>query len=152
MNQYPLNPVDFYEDFLSFLRGIEKYGDKPAITTYTSEKEAVTRSYRQLTEDVYALAAAMREKGWQGWHVALAGENSYQWVVAFFASAVLNCPVVLVDIEQSVETIAQMLETADSQVAFASSSAAELFAQEADMPKLPWWPLAANMAFLSQAC
>ena len=28
MNQYPLNPVDFYEDFLSFLRGIEKYGDK----------------------------------------------------------------------------------------------------------------------------
>lgn len=69
MNQYPLNPVDFYEDFLSFLRGIEKYGDKPAITTYTSEKEAVTRSYRQLTEDVYALAAAMREKGWQGWHV-----------------------------------------------------------------------------------
>ena len=60
MNQYPLNPVDFYEDFLSFLRGIEKYGDKPAITTYTSEKEAVTRSYRQLTEDVYALAAAMR--------------------------------------------------------------------------------------------
>ena len=23
MNQYPLNPVDFYEDFLSFLRGIE---------------------------------------------------------------------------------------------------------------------------------
>ena len=137
MNQYPLNPVDFYEDFLSFLRGIEKYGDKPAITTYTSEKEAVTRSYRQLTEDVYALAAAMREKGWQGWHVALAGENSYQWVVAFFASAVLNCPVVLVDIEQSVETIAQMLETADSQVAFASASAAELFAQEADMPKLP---------------
>lgn len=137
MNQYPLNPVDFYEDFLSFLRGIEKYGDKPAITTYTSEKEAVTRSYRQLTEDVYALAAAMREKGWQGCHVALAGENSYQWVVAFFASAVLNCPVVLVDIEQSVETIAQMLETADSQVAFASDSAAELFAQEADMPKLP---------------
>ncbi|MFQ9845910.1 MAG: AMP-binding protein [[Clostridium] leptum] len=116
---------------------MEKYGDKPAITTYTSEKEAVTRSYRQLTEDVYALAAAMREKGWQGWHVALAGENSYQWVVAFFASAVLNCPVVLVDIEQSVETIAQMLETADSQVAFASASAAELFAQEADMPKLP---------------
>ena len=54
MNQYPLNPVDFYEDFLSFLRGIDKYGDKPAITTYTSEKEAVTRSYRQLTEDVYA--------------------------------------------------------------------------------------------------
>ena len=49
----------------------------------------------------------------------------------------MNCPVVLVDIEQSVETIAQMLETADSQVAFASSSAAELFAQEADMPKLP---------------
>lgn len=41
------------------------------------------------------------------------------------------------DIEQSVETIAQMLETADSQVAFASASAAELFAQEADMPKLP---------------
>lgn len=58
----------------------------------------------------------------------------------------------LVDIEQSVETIAQMLETADSQVAFASSSAAELFAQEADMPKLPLVPLAANMAFLSQAC
>ena len=55
MKQYPLNPVDFYEDFLSFLRGIEKYGDKPAITTYTSEKEAVTRSYRQLTEDVLSL-------------------------------------------------------------------------------------------------
>ena len=137
MNQYPLNPVDFYEDFLGFLRGIEKYGGKPAITTYTSKKEQVTKSYRQLTEDVYCLAAAMKEKGWQGWHIALAGENSYQWVVAFFASAVLNCPVVLVDIEQSVETIAQMLETADSQVAFVSDSVAELFASEAGMPNLP---------------
>lgn len=137
MNQYPLNPVDFYENFLSFLQGIEKYGDKPAITTYTSEKKAVTRSYRQLTEDVYSLAAAMKEKGWQGWHVALAGENSYQWLITFFASEVLNCPAVLVDIEQSVETIAQMLETADSQVVFASASVAELFQTEAAMPKLP---------------
>lgn len=39
MNQYPLNPVDFYEDFLSFLRGIEKYGDKPAITTIPVKKK-----------------------------------------------------------------------------------------------------------------
>ena len=77
MNQYPLNPVDFYEDFLSFLRGIEKYGDKPAITTYTSEKEAVTRSYRQLTEDVYALAAAMREKGWQGLACGSGGRKQF---------------------------------------------------------------------------
>ena len=85
MNQYPLNPVDFYEDFLSFLRGIEKYGDKPAITTYTSEKEAVTRSYRQLTEDVYALAAAMRgEKAGKAGMWLWREKNSYQWGGGFF--------------------------------------------------------------------
>ncbi len=34
MNQYPLNPVDFYEDFLSFLRGIEKYGESDDYNLY----------------------------------------------------------------------------------------------------------------------
>ncbi len=79
----------------------------------------------------------MKERGWQGLHVALAGENTYEWIVAFFAAGVLNCPVVLVDIEQSVETIAKMLKDADSQVVFASAAVAQLIATEAPMPKLP---------------
>lgn len=137
MNQYPLNQVDSYEDFLHFLQGISKYQDKPAITVYTKEKEAVTKSYRQFVTDVFSLAASMKEQGWQGLHVALAGENTYEWVAAFFAASILNCPVVLVDIEQSVETIAKMLETADSQVVFASAAVAQLIATEAAMPKLP---------------
>ena len=49
----------------------------------------------------------------------------------------MNCPVVLVDIEQSVETIAKMLKDADSQVVFASAAVAQLIAAEAPMPKLP---------------
>ncbi len=137
MNQYPLNQVDYYDSFLCFLRGISKFQDKPAITIYTKDKQAVTKSYRQLVEDTFSLAASMKERGWQGLHVALAGENTYEWIVAFFAAAVLNCPVVLVDIEQNVETIAKMLKDADSQVVFASAAVAQLIAAEAPMPKLP---------------
>ena len=54
MNQYPLNQVDYYDSFPVLFTGISKFQDKPAITIYTKDKQAVTKSYRQLVEDAFS--------------------------------------------------------------------------------------------------
>ena len=119
MKNYPLNEVAYYTRFCDMVDGLaDRYGDKPAISWFTRKQEQQTVSFRQMREDVYNLQAELIRRGLAGKHLAIASENSYEWLVVYFAAAYCGSVAVCVDVEQSEETILQMLEMADTDAIF----------------------------------
>ncbi|NLF79862.1 MAG: AMP-binding protein [Clostridia bacterium] len=127
---HPLNPTDYYQTFPEFLREIsKKYGDEIAITTYNRQGDKIERSYRVLNADVERLASAFLGAGYEGANIAVIGENSYFWVVAYLAAAISGNVAVCIDIEQSENVLRDMLVSADCRVAVASPNMASLISK-----------------------
>lgn len=51
----------------------------------TGRKEVVTHTYAEFYQQVKYLATYMLKRGIRGRKIALVGENSYQWLLCFFA-------------------------------------------------------------------
>lgn len=123
MKRPALYPVPCYEDFYTLLTvSAQRYGDRPALSQYTRKGELCQHSYQQLQDDVLALSEALRASGLAGCHIAVAGENSYTWLVAFLAIVTSGGVCVCVDIEQPDEVIRHMILQADCTAAFVSPS------------------------------
>ncbi len=133
MKKYPLYPIDYYTDFAGFIEGIrEKFGDKPAVSWFTRKQEEKGVSYREMCGHVEALREVMREMGLPGRHVAILGENCYEWLLVYFAAASCGAVAVCIDTEQSEETIRQMLDMSDAEAVFASSACLEICRRAAE--------------------
>ena len=144
MKKYPLNEVTYYTRFCDMVDGLaNRYGDKPAISWFTRKKEQMTVSYRQMREDVYHLQAELIRRGLAGKHLAIASENSYEWLVVYFASAYCGSVAICVDVEQSEETILQMLEMADTDAIFLTAAHVSICAKFAQ-DKIPMFLLGAG--------
>ena len=144
MKKYPLNEVTYYTRFCDMVDGLaNRYGDKPAISWFTRKKEQMTVSYRQMREDVYHLQAELIRRGLAGKHLAIASENSYEWLVVYFASAYCGSVAICVDVEQSEETILQMLEMADTDAIFLTAAHVSICAKFAQ-DKVPMFLLGAG--------
>ena len=127
MKKYPLNQVDYYERFRDMIDGMaNKYGDAPAISWFTRKQEEYGVSYRKLQEDVRHLQEMLIVHGLAGKHIAMVGENSYEWLLAYFAAAYCGSVAVCIDVEQSDETILQMLDMADTDAIFCASAYQDL--------------------------
>lgn len=144
MKKYPLNEVTYYKRFCDMVDGLaNRYGDKPAISWFTRKKEQMTVSYRQMREDVYHLQAELIRRGLAGKHLAIASENSYEWLVVYFASGYCGSVAICVDVEQSEETILQMLEMADTDAIFLTAAHVSICAKFAQ-DKIPMFLLGAG--------
>ncbi|MEG1501090.1 MAG: AMP-binding protein, partial [Clostridiales bacterium] len=122
MEKFPLNKVDYYDTFEEFLQGIvNHYGDKPAISYFTRNKQKKSYTYRELRDQVFALREMLCILGLSGKKIGIVGVNSYQWIVAYLAIASCGSVAICVDIDQSDNNIRNMLRLADADVAFVSS-------------------------------
>ena len=123
MKKYPLNRVDYYERFRDMIDGMaEKYGDAPAISWFTRKQEEQGVTYLQLQKDVRCLQESLIQAGLAGKHIAIVGENSYEWLLVYFAVNYCGSVAVCIDIEQPDETILQMLDMADTDAIFFASA------------------------------
>lgn len=122
MKKYPLNKVQYYSRFRDMIESLgEKYGDAPAISWFTRKQEEVGVSYAQMRDDVRNLQEALVSLGLAGKHIAIVGENSYEWILVYFAANYCGSVAVCIDIEQPDETIMQMLTMADTDAVFMTS-------------------------------
>ena len=122
MKTYPYYKVNYYERFCDLVEDLgERYGDAPAVSWFTRKQEEKGVTYRELREDVRNLQEKLVDLGLAGKHIAIVGENSYQWIVACLAINYCGSVAVFIDTEQSDDTIVQMLKTADTDVIFYSS-------------------------------
>jgi len=135
MKNYPLYPVECFDDFnTALMRLREKYGDAPAITVYDLLGAEHTHSFSEFTDDAEIFGEALMKAGYSGKHIAIASENCYEWMVALFGIAASGNVAVLVDVDQSVETINSMIARTDTVAAVASTTIAELISQGDGFP------------------
>ena len=136
--KHPLFKVDYYDNFREFLYGIQKkYARRPAVTWYDRKGKEYTRSYDELCGDALAFGESLIGAGFQGSHVAIVGENSYEWLTAFYGVTASGSVAVCVDVEQPLESIRRMIFLADCRLLLASPALAPLLApllEEKDCP------------------
>lgn len=127
MKKYPLNEVAYYARFRDMIDGLAlKYGDNPAISWFSRKQEEKGVSYNKLRDDVRYLQEMLVQMGLAGKHIAIVGENSYEWLLVYFAANYCGSVAVCIDIEQPDETILQMLEMADVDAVFLASPYQEI--------------------------
>lgn len=123
MKKYPLNSVPYYSRFRDMTEGLAKdLGGQPALSWFTRRQEEQGVTYQQFGNDVRHLQEAMIQRGLSGKHIAIVGENSYEWLLVFFAANSCGAVAVCIDIEQPDETIIQMLTMAEADAVFLTSS------------------------------
>ena len=127
MKKYPLNEVAYYTRFRDMIDDLaDKYGDSPAVSWFTRRQEEKGVSYNKLRDDVRYLQEMLVQMGLAGKHIAIVGENSYEWLLVYFAANYCGSVAVCIDIEQPDETILQMLEMADVDAVFLASPYQEI--------------------------
>lgn len=126
--QYRYNKADYtvphFVTLLDFVKGIAQlYGDRPALSWFTRRQEEKTLTYTQLAERVFALRKFLLSKDLpKETHIAVISENNANWIIS--ALAIMSCGhiAVCVDIEQSDNSILEMLRRSDSRILFLSGT------------------------------
>ena len=127
MRKQPHNPVEYYPCFRDMIEALPVgREDEPAISWFTRKGEEQGVSLRKMREDVRNLQAAFIHRGLQGKQIAILGENSYEWLLVYFAATYCGSVAVCVDVEQPDETILQMLGMADVGALFFTGALEEL--------------------------
>ena len=85
VKKYPYYPVAKPTDLKDLVNFCAKeFKDKKAFW-YKTRKSEVVISFEQLKKDIDALGTYLYSIGLRDTHVALIGENSYEWIVSYFA-------------------------------------------------------------------
>lgn len=108
---YPAPDLKNLQELVAYCA--DNYGDKTAFH-YLSKKEEIKRSYKDFFEDVAAFSRFLINKGYKRTHIALLGENSYEWLVSYFAVINSNNVVVPLDKEMTAENLASIIRRSDS--------------------------------------
>ncbi len=133
MKKYPLNPVEYYHRFKDMLEALPTDREEElAISWFTRKGEEQGVTLAKLREDVRNLQAALIHRDLAKKRIAILGENSYEWLLVYFATTYCGAVAVCVDIEQSDDTILQMLDMSDVSAIFFTSTVEELCSGIAD--------------------
>ena len=86
MKNLAYNKIDRVRDLKEMIvRASNIFGEKPAFE-YTQGGETVTKTYTQLAKDVFSLGSYFYSIGMKDAKIALYAENSYEWIVTYFAA------------------------------------------------------------------
>ena len=102
------------------------YGDKTLFSFRPDAKGDIKKiSFKQLREDVRALAAEMLEMGCAGKHCVLIGKFSYQWALTYYATLAIGGVLVPLDRDWHAQDLADTAARADVSFLFADEDIAE---------------------------
>lgn len=121
-----LNEVQYYTTFKEMIDSICADAAKPAISWFTRKGEEKGVDYGKLYSDILGLKESLCDRGLAGHHIAVLGENSYEWLLVYFAVTYCGATVVCIDVEQSDDTIEQMLIMADVDAMFCAPQFLEI--------------------------
>lgn len=116
---YELPQIDDLKDMI--LQKKKANPDKIAFS-FSKGKNIISKTYADVYEDVCSLGTWLCSKDFHRKHIAVIGENSYEWLVAFFAITCGGNVAVPIDKELPENEIARLLDKADVEVIFYSKS------------------------------
>lgn len=113
MKNYPLYEhtlVPTLKDLLSYC--VEKHGNKPAFQ-YADRKINISKDYIQFKSEVEAFGSYLFAQGYRNVHIAVYGENSYEWILTHFAVTCGGNVIVPIDKELPAEEISVLLSDSE---------------------------------------
>ncbi len=120
---YPLYEVEelkTLQDLLFLCK--TKYADKKAFW-FADRKENITEiKYSQFAGDTEKLIAFLRSCGYDGCNVAIYGENSYEWILSYFAAVCSGNVAVPIDKELSGSEAGALIKRAECKIVFYSKN------------------------------
>lgn len=124
---YDLYKLPLIQDLKDMI--IQKEQQKPdgIAFTYAKGRNQITKkTYKEFHDEVNALGTWMHKQNLQGKHIAVIGENSYEWLVFFFAIVCGGGVAVPIDKELPDKKIKNLLQKADVQAIIYSKSYREV--------------------------
>jgi len=116
---YKHTPVFTTKELLSYCD--EKYGSAPAFM-YEKKKGDVTVLYSEFKEQVEALGTYLYKNGFKDCHIAVFGENSYNWILTHFAVTTGKNVIVPIDKELEADDIEYLLRDSECKAIFYSNT------------------------------
>lgn len=116
---YKHTPVFTTKELLSYCD--EKYGSAPAFI-YEKKKSEVTVLYSEFKEQVEALGTYLYKKGFTDSHIAVFGENSFNWILTHFAVTTGKNVIVPIDKELEADDIEYLLRDSECKALFYSNT------------------------------
>jgi long-chain acyl-CoA synthetase len=106
--RFTVSPYETFEQFLSVVKS--KYGDKVLFRTKRRKTESAV-TYNQFYDDVQKLALHYSKTYGARNKIAVIGENSYEWILTYFAVVCSNNIIVPIDKELSAPDISERYAT-----------------------------------------
>ncbi len=131
-NHYPYYEMPEISDFRQFVDFMAKsYSDK-TVFIYEEDKTEKSVTYSKFTDDINALAAYFKAEGMADEKIAVYGENSYEWIVAYFAAVVSGNVIVPIDKELPGEEVSNLIGDCGAKVLIYSSAKTKTIAEAKD--------------------
>ncbi len=113
---YPHQKLETLSELLDY--SCQKYGGS-TVFSFHQDGELIRKSFYDFAADVHNLASYFA-KNYQGKHLAVCGENSYTWLVAFMAIVISGNVCVPIDKDADEQLLKKLLKTADVDTLFYS--------------------------------
>lgn len=129
MKNYPYyrhTPIHTIKELLR--RCANDYGGRTAFA-YQEKKQEITVSYSCLANDVDALGSWLYKNGYKDCRIAIFGENSYAWILSYFAVACGRNTAVPIDRELDADGAFALLQDSGSKVLFYSPTYSDIVEQ-----------------------
>lgn len=110
-NLYKHTPVYTIKELLYFCA--DNYGVKTAFT-YKNKKQLVSVSFNDFKADVNAFGTYLFNEGICNKHIAVLGENSYEWILTHFAVTCGGNVIVPIDKDLKTDSIVELLADSKS--------------------------------------
>ena len=128
MKKIKLHEVVEFNDIRHMIESIrEMHGTKPAFSykLRAHDKEKITKSYIDLTDDIRGLASKLIALGITGKHVAVIGKLSYEWILLYFSVMAAGGVFVPLDRDWSAKELADVVVRADVEYVFCDADIKE---------------------------
>ncbi|MCL2603343.1 MAG: AMP-binding protein [Defluviitaleaceae bacterium] len=123
---YPYYETESINDLKELIYlSAEKYSDKPAFT-FERKKEVKSISYNQFKSDMFALGTALFDLRLRGANIAVIGENSYEWILTYFAVVNSGNIIVPLDKELTASDIQNLLNDSGAEAIVYSDSYSDI--------------------------
>lgn len=124
---YPLYDVTPIADLKDMVKArAREIPNKIAFRYFRNKSDIIEKNYAEFDAEVDALGSFMFANGMKNTHIAVIGENSYEWLLVYFATVNGGNVSIPLDKELSTEEIKALLIKSDCDTIFCSSSYIDL--------------------------
>lgn len=119
-------PVYTTKELLDFC--VRQHGEKEAFA-YRNKKDTVSVSFTRFKSDVENLGSYLFDTDFKACHIAVFGENSYEWILTHFAVTCGGNVIVPIDKELDADGVAELLLDSESKLLVYSDTYADIVQQ-----------------------